>query len=116
MDRKLIVQVRRLRDEGWVLPRHRLAFGQLPEGIFSLREELVPALNRHTRVARLLDAGTGTPVEGLLALYDAAVLRAGADEWVVAGMERVLRGLQEVDVAQTWQVAMVRFESLAARP
>ncbi len=111
MDRKLIVQVRRLRDEGWVLPRHRLAFGLLPEGIFSLREEMVPMLNRHARVARLLDADTGKPEDNPPALYDAVVLRATADEWIVSGLERVLSGLQEVDVAQTWQVALLRIET-----
>lgn len=116
MNGKLIVQILRLRDEGWVLPRHRWAFGQLPEGVFSLREEWVPELNRHARVARLLNTHTGMPVDGLAPLADSVLLRASADEWVISGMERVMRGLQVVDVAQTWLVSLVRMEPADLTP
>lgn len=116
MTGKLIVQVRRLRQDGWTLPRHRLAFGPPAEGIFSLREELVQALHRHTRVAMLLDAHTLAPVAGIPPLYDAALLRATADEWVVTGFERIERGVQMVDVAQTWLVALVRMTSDEVAP
>lgn len=74
----------------------------MAEGIFGLREEHVPALNRHSRVARLLDAATGAPVPNVPALYDAVLLRATADEWVVTGFERIEQALQILDVAQTW--------------
>lgn len=110
MDRKLIVRVRRLREAGWALPRHRHAFGQPGEGVFSLLEVMVPELNRHARVATLLDAHTGTPVAGIGSLYDAVMLRATADEWVVTGFERIERDMRVFDVAQTWLISLVRME------
>lgn len=112
MVRKLIVQVRLLRDAGWILPRYRHAFGQPFEGIFSLREERVVALNRHTRVATLQQVDTMAPVAGILPLYDAVLQRATADEWVLTGFEQIDNGLRVVDTAQTWLVDLVRLETL----
>lgn len=111
MGQKLIVRVRRLRDAGWALPRHRHGFGQLYEGIISLQEEMVPALHRHARVAKLLDVRTGALVDGVGSLYDAVLLRATADEWVVAGVERIEQGMRIIDVAQTWLITLDRMES-----
>lgn len=68
----------------------------------------MPSLNRHARVATLIQLGTGAPVAGLGSLYDAVLLRATADEWVVTGFERIEHGMQVYDVAQTWIIALVR--------
>jgi len=114
MIRKLIVQVRLLRDAGWILPRYRHAFGQPFEGVFSLREERIVALNRHIRVATLLQVDTMLPVAGILPLYDAVLQRATADEWVFTGFEQIDDGLRVVDTAQTWLVDLLRLETSSA--
>lgn len=111
MDSKLIVQVLRVRESGSVIPRHNLAFVKPFEGVFTLHEERVPDLNRHSRVARLLNPQVGTPV--LPELYDAALLRATADEWVVTGFERVEQRLKLVDCAQTWVITPVALREAA---
>lgn len=108
MDRKLIVEVRLLRESGWIIPRHRHAFAASHRGILTLDEERVPALNRHARVARLRDALTGALVEAVPPLIDATLLHAGADEWVIAGVEHVMHGVREADCAQTWLVQPVQ--------
>jgi hypothetical protein len=106
---QLIVEVRRLRDGGWIIPRYQHAFGQAPQGILSLREEQVPDWNRHSRVARLLDQDTGAALEAVPALYDAVLLQAANSEWVITGAERAMHGLREVDCVQTWRVVPIRF-------
>lgn len=73
-----------------------------------LLRDLYAALSRHFRVARLLDPHTPASAAGIGPLYDAVLLRSTADEWIVAGVERVAGGLQEIDVAQTWLVSLVR--------
>jgi len=99
-----------MREAGWTLPRHRHAFGQPYKGIFSLREEHVAFLNRHSRVARLLQPGSMAPVDGINALVDAVLLRAGADEWIVTGIERVEQNTRVFDVAQTWVISPLVLE------
>ena len=109
MGKKLIVKVRCLRDSGWVLPRHRLAFGKPFEGIFSLQEQHVPSLNRHSRVATLVQADGIAQVPGIATLYDATLLRATADEWVVTGFERLEQAAKVMDVVQTWLITLAHF-------
>ena len=101
--------VLRMRAEGRPVPRHNLAFATPFLGVLRLGEERMPELNRHATVARLLDAETGRPVDGLLPLVDARVVRVLADEIVLTGFERVSDGLTERDCAQSW---VARMESL----
>ena len=116
MDKKLIVAVVRLRDAGRVIPRHNLAFVAPLRGVLTLREEPVPALNRHALIATLCDPDTGAGIDGLTPLIDARLVRAMADEWVLTGFERVMIGMQECDCAQTWLARMERLIENPASP
>jgi hypothetical protein len=107
MDTKLIVSVKTLRDNGWPLPRHRIAFQSAVQGVLDLREVMDPALHRHTRCARLLEPDTGTTVPDLPQLLDATWLRVTADEWIIGGLERMASGDNLHDVAQTWLVTPI---------
>ena len=110
MTTKLIVAVKTLRENGWPLPRHRIAFRKAIHGVLDLHEALDPVLHRHTRLARLLDPHTGGVVQGVGALLDAVWLRVTADEWIIGGIERTAQGLNHHDVAQTWLVTPVALD------
>lgn len=105
--RKLHVEVLRLRDHGWVLPRFRLALLRPKPGLLLLDEIEVKALNRHARVARLIDAEAQIPFDQIPPLIDATFLRMTVDEWVLTGTERLPDGLREIDYTQSWLVTPV---------
>ena len=107
MPRKLIVAVQRVRETGRILPRHRLAFPVLHEGVLSLLEERVADWNRSTFVAKLLNSNNGALVDGVPPLLDARIIRAMEDEWILTGLERVSLSGNDADCAQTWMVRLV---------
>lgn len=107
----LTVDVLRLRAEGWVLPRFRLAFLRPVRGCLVVREEPIPELNRHVMTARLQDASP-VPADLLPPLRDAVLRHMKPTEWVLTGFERIAVLDREIDYVQTWLVtpAELRFE------
>ena len=87
----------RVRDHGWVVPRHNAGMLRAVRGQLYLRDVLFPDLRRHVRVAEF------HVKEGqLLTLMDAMLMHASPDRLVLSGFERVLVGMKETDFAQTW--------------
>jgi hypothetical protein len=105
--RTLIVEVRRIREDGWPLPRFRLAFLRPVRGVLDLKERYVPDLNRTTRVARLLDRASGAEIEETPPIIDVRLIYATGDEMVLIGLERKDQFGRLVDQAQTWRVTPV---------
>ena len=104
MGSKLIVEVRRVREGGWVLPRFRSCMHPPVRGLLRVAERYVPELRRHARVADLLDPKTAVPVAGVLSLLDATLIQAHGDTFTITGIERVQQGMREIDFAQTWLI------------
>lgn len=102
--KKLIVDVRLVRKEGWKLPRFRSCMYRPVRGVLRLREDHADDLMRLCRVAELLDPVTGRPVEGVLPLYDAQLIAADGLSWTLTGFERVWDAGRLIDYAQTWLV------------
>ena len=100
----LVVEVRLIRKEGWKLPRFRSCMYHPVRGVLRLREDHAQDLMRLCRVAELLNASTGLPVEGLLPLYDATIIAADGFSWTLTGFERVWDAGRTIDYAQTWLV------------
>jgi len=105
--RALAVEVRRLRAEGWVLPKFRLAMGHGERGILRVRQEDVPTLNRHCLVARLYDTDNGSEIADLPPLHDAALLHLSPEEMVLSGFERIESVGRVIDFAQSWRIKPV---------
>lgn len=94
----------RVREKGWALPRHRLNMAGPVRGLLSVEEHQDQELNRTTRVARLLDAKTGRPMDAVLPLYDVALICVRKDYMSLTGIERHHDMLlqRNFDFAQTW--------------
>lgn len=107
----LSVDVLRLRAEGWLLPRFRLAFLCPVRGSLVVREEPVPELNRHVMTARLQDASP-VPTDLLPPLRDVVLRHMKPTEWVLTGFERVTAVDRETDHAQTWLVMPAELRSV----
>lgn len=87
----------RVRQNGWVVPRHNAGMLRIVRGAFHLADKNMPELRRTSRVASF-------HVEGgeVLQLYDAGLMHASAEMLVVSGFEREDNGARVVDYAQTW--------------
>jgi len=96
-----------MREEGWILPRFRSCMLRPVRGVLSLRDERVDDLMRNARIARLVDPDTGVALTAPPALFDATLTRATADEWTLAGFERIEHMGRVVDYAQTWLISPV---------
>jgi hypothetical protein len=103
----LIVEVRRIREDGWPLPRFRLAFVRPVRGVLDLKERYLADLNRTTRMARLLDRATGKEISEAPPIIDVRLIYASGDELVLIGLERTDRCGRVTDHAQTWRVTPV---------
>ena len=106
----LIVEVRRGREDGWPLPRFRLAFLSPVRGVLDLRERFIADLNRTTRIARLLDRSTGREVAEAPPIIDVHLIYACGDELILTGLERTDRCGRVFDHAQTWRVTPVALD------
>lgn len=111
MENKLIVAVRPLRQEGWVLPRFRLAMGPPFRGVLTLKEETVMSLNRSVRIATLIDPTTSKPISGLNPLLDAVLLHMTPFGWVLTGFERFNSLDREIDSVQSWCVIPISLQT-----
>lgn len=99
-----LYELTRVRDAGWLLPRHRHAFSTKPVGRLLVGEEYLADLARHTLTAHLLDAVSGARLSEIPPLYDVRLLKWTSGLVVLAGFERIPdgKGLKILDVAQTW--------------
>lgn len=102
--RKLIVEIRLLRREGWRLPRFRACMYPPMRGVLALREVSVPELMRLSRVAELRDSATNLPRPDFPPLYDATLIAADGGSWTLTGFERIRSSSRLIDYAQTWLV------------
>lgn len=73
--------------------------------MLSLRDERVDDLIRNARIARLLDPDTGAALPFPPPLFDATLVRATGDEWILAGFERIESMGRVTDYAQSWTVS-----------
>lgn len=104
---QLTVKVKVRRQAGWALPRHRVNMSRAWHGVLVIGEKPIPDLNRHSRVATLLDPATYSPVADLAPLIDVTLVHATSEEWVLAGIERVSDGLRTFDYAQSWEISFM---------
>ena len=102
----------RVRKAGWLIPRHRHAFGRHPEGVLQVSQEYVPDLHRHSLVAKLIPAAPNQNAEPIPPLYDVTLLQWNCDLITLTGFERVEdeKGLKQTDCAQTWLLQPTRLE------
>lgn len=109
MDKKLVVDLRLVRKEGWVLPRFRSCMYRPVRGVLVLREEHQPDLMRTMRTARLLPEAGGPALADVLPLYDATLVWCDGTRMVLTGFERVqaFPGAQVIDYAQSWDCELV---------
>lgn len=103
----------RVRDHGWLLPRHRLAFVKKPVGDLVVGEEYLEDLHRHARVARLARPGSGGFMDEVPLLYDVTLLKWTKGLVILSGFERVPdeKEHRSIDVAQTWMLYEVGVDS-----
>jgi hypothetical protein len=88
----------RVRQNGWVVPRHNAGMLRIVRGAFHLDDKNVPELRRTSRVASFhVDGGNE-----VLQLYDAGLMKASSNMMVISGFEREDNGARVVDYAQTW--------------
>ena len=100
---RMIYELVRVRDQGWVLPKFRQALLDRVRGHLAIDEQPDPVLNRTVRVATLLDTKTLLPLD-IPALIDPTILKAAKSFMVLAGIERIHDPLQNKDFeyAQSW--------------
>lgn len=99
----MVYRVFRLREKGWILPRHRTAFRAV-SGTLQVVEVQSPTLNRSERVATLFDPSTGIPLADIAPLHDAQLIHFAAGRMTLSGIEYLP---DEVNVrtfgfAQSW--------------
>lgn len=70
-----LYELTRVRDAGWILPRHRHAFSEKPLGKLLVGEEYLAELHRHTLTAYLLNPTSGQRLETVTPLYDVRLLK-----------------------------------------
>lgn len=96
----------RVRENGWVVPRHNAGMLRIVRGSFYLADKHIPEINRTTRAAAFhVDNGPR------LELFDAVLIRATPDMMILNGFERDDNGVRVVDYAQTWVLAECKGET-----
>lgn len=104
---KLIVDLRYVRKEGWVLPRFRACMYIAKRGVLVLREEHVKDFSRTMRIARLVTT-TGAPNADVPPLYDATLAWCDGSRLILTGFERLEVGVGRwIDYAQSWDAEIV---------
>ena len=99
----MLIRLHRLRERGWPIPRYQFAFKKTILGELTVHEVRDPVLNRHTRVATLLDPTTGAPLD-VPQLLDTQLVGLTREVLSLSGIERVEDPLilKVEDFAQTW--------------
>lgn len=98
----LLFDLRRVRQQGWVLPRFRSCMLHPVRGILRVSEQRLHDMHRSTRVAELLDPATRQPHPDVPPLIDAVLLAADGAGLTITGVERIREGERVIDYAQTW--------------
>lgn len=99
-----VVEVSPLREQGWTLPRFRSCMKRSRRGVVLVSEEHVADWNRTAKVARVIDARTGAPVDDVAPLYDVVLVCARPSCWTLNGIERIESGLRTIEYAQAWLI------------
>jgi hypothetical protein len=92
--------VLRLRYRGRPLPKSELANRAPAAGDLRVEQCFDETLNRHLRLARLIDPRRPREPDQLPALYDPALVAMSPQAFTLAGFERI----DGVDFAQSWLV------------
>ena len=97
------VNLHRMRERGWPVPRYQFAFRQTVAGDLTLHEQRDNVLNRMTRVAQLRSLEPGSELLVPL-LLDAQLIELTNERLILSGIERVEEPLilKIEDFAQTW--------------
>lgn len=98
----LLFDLRRVRQQGWVLPRFCSCMLRPVRGVLRVTEQRLNDMHRSARVAELLDPATGHPLADVPPLIDAVLLAADGAGLTITGVERILEGERVIDYAQTW--------------
>lgn len=102
----MIVQVVRLHEKGWALPRWRLALARPVSAALQLRDERTAIPGQACRVARLMDPLTKEPLLQVPPLRDAVLVHADATYWMLSGVEYLYDEMADrhIGFGQVWQV------------
>lgn len=100
----MLIRLLRLRERGWPIPKYQFAFKQGIPGELTVHEERDTVLNRYTRIARLSDPVTRSPIPNIPKLLDAQLVGLTREMMSLSGIERIEDPvLQKIeDFAQTW--------------
>lgn len=101
----MIFDVLPLREKGWALPRFRLCMLRAVPACLRVSDSLDIHLARATRIAQLVEPGTGKEL-GIPPLYDAVLVCVRSDYMTISGIERFQDPLSErvIEYAQTWML------------
>lgn len=104
----MVVDIVRVREAGWVLPRFRSCMRKAVRGELHVADVYDGILNRWTRVATLLNPVSKAPMPEPPQIYDVTLLAVRSDYLTLTGFERVWDGMseREYDYAQTWVVSL----------
>ena len=99
----MLIRLHRLRDRGWPIPKYQFAFKKTILGELTVHELFDPVLNRHTRVATLLNPASGAPLD-VPPLRDTQLVGLTREVLSLSGIERLEDPLvlKVEDFAQTW--------------
>lgn len=90
----------RMRYKGRPLPRRELASREAAVGDLRVEQLYDDTLNRHIRIARLVNPLNQVHPEQLPTLYDPVLLAMSPQAFTLTGFERI----EGVDYAQSWLV------------
>lgn len=99
----MIIRLQRLRERGRPIPKYQHAFKSLVEGELLVFEERDSVLNRHTRLAKIVNPATYASV-GVPPLLDVQIVGMTREFISLSGIERIEdRAILKIeDFAQTW--------------
>ncbi|WP_045227352.1 hypothetical protein [Methyloterricola oryzae] len=100
----MMFDVWRLREQGWLLPRFRSCMVPPVRAILHVREQRDQDLNRHIRVAELLDPRSRQSLPDFPNLLDVTLVALDETSTTLAGTERLNdpRADREYLYAQSW--------------
>jgi len=112
----MMFDVWRLREQGWLLPRFRSCMVPPVRAILHVREQRDQDMNRHLRVAELLDPRSRQSLHDFPPLLDVTLVALDETSMTLAGTERVRdpRADREYLYAQSWFLRAVMPAELPA--
>jgi len=103
----MIFDVLLVRERGYALPRWRSGMHSAIRADLRIADEPDAAWHRSTRVARLYDPATHTPLAHP-PLYDVTLICVASEYLILSGIERIRDDLldREIAYAQSWMLTL----------